>query len=401
MMKKITQNLTNLKAWQSTIFAFMFLFSLTINSQEVGQEYLGNPTINTTETSPETGSIVTSGNFSGETNAGSWGFGQQGSYAPTSGNNGDCYSEDRQFKMFKKNGEGGLQYITQTITALPAGNYDWSYWNRWAANGGTFPSWSAEGDQTPKFVILTDDDGDGTWTSVQDNVSTEPTDAAWYQESGTWTNDQARDVQIKLTKMGGADSSALTNLAFLWFLDNASFAYASAAQATEPTEAAPTPPAREAGDVVSIFSDAYTDVTLTELPTSWSDVTTFEATTVASDNVWKLSGLEFLGMVTNYDTGIDVSTMEMLHIDYWVPTGVENELLIKIVNTIDGGEDIESLGTTVSGSWQSIDIDMTGFVGNLANTEKITQILIDAVERAETVFVDNFYFYKAATLAIG
>ncbi|CAI8172189.1 MAG: Uncharacterised protein [Polaribacter sp. SA4-10] len=171
----------------------------------------------------------------------------------------------------------------------------------------------------------------------------------------------------------------------------------TAAQATEPTEAAPTPPAREAGDVVSIFSDAYTDVTLTELPTSWSDVTTFEATTVASDNVWKLSGLEFLGMVTNYDTGIDVSTMEMLHIDYWVPTGVENELLIKIVNTIDGGEDIESLGTTVSGSWQSIDIDMTGFVGNLANTEKITQILIDAVNRADTVFVDNFYFYKAPT----
>jgi len=42
-MKKITQNLTNLKAWQSTIFAFMFLFSLTINAQEVGQEYLGNP----------------------------------------------------------------------------------------------------------------------------------------------------------------------------------------------------------------------------------------------------------------------------------------------------------------------------------------------------------------------
>ena len=231
MMKKITQNLTNLKAWQSTIFAFMFLFSLTINSQEVGQEYLGNPTINTTETSPETGSNVTSGNFSGDTNAGSWGFGQQGSYAPTSGNNGDCYSEDRQFKMFKKNGEGGLQYITQTITALPAGNYDWSYWNRWAANGGTFPSWSAEGDQTPKFVILTDDDGDGTWTSVQDNVSTEPTDAAWYQESGTWTNDQARDVKIKFTKTGGADSSALTNLAFLWFLDNASFAYAGGATA--------------------------------------------------------------------------------------------------------------------------------------------------------------------------
>ena len=232
-MKKITQNLTNLKAWQSTIFAFLFLFSLTINAQEVGQEYIGNPDINTTETSPETGSNVTSGNFSGATNAGSWGFGQQGSYAPCGATPG-CYSADRMFKMFKKNGENGQQYITQTITALPAGNYDWSYWNRWGANGGVFPTWSADGDETPKFVILTDDDGDGTWTSVQENenVSTEPTGSTWYQESGTYTNDIARDVKIKFTKTGGADSSALTNLAHLWYLDNASLAYASALEAT-------------------------------------------------------------------------------------------------------------------------------------------------------------------------
>ena len=178
-------------------------------------------------------------------------------------------------------------------------------------------------------------------------------------------------------------------------LDNFSLVNLGEASVTDPTEAAPTPPARETEDVVSLFSDAYTDVTLTELPTDWSDVTTFEATTVAGDNVWKLSGLEFLGMVTNYDTGIDVSSMEKLHIDYWVPEGVNNELIVKIVNTIDGGEDIESLGTTVSGSWQSIDLDMAGFDGgNLANTEKITQILFDAVERATTVYVDNFYFYR-------
>jgi hypothetical protein len=42
-MKKITQNLTNVKTWQSIVFAFMFLFSLTINSQTVGEEFLANP----------------------------------------------------------------------------------------------------------------------------------------------------------------------------------------------------------------------------------------------------------------------------------------------------------------------------------------------------------------------
>ena len=162
-----------------------------------------------------------------------------------------------------------------------------------------------------------------------------------------------------------------------------------------PIVAAANPPNRVAADVISIFSDAYTDVILEELPTSWSS-SGFEPTTVASDNIWKLTNLDFVGMVTNYTNGIDVSSMEKLHIDYWVPDGTTNELLVKIVNTIDGGEDIESLGTTVGGSWQSIDIDMTGFDGgDLTNKEKITQILIDSEGTAGVVYIDNFYFYKA------
>lgn len=164
-----------------------------------------------------------------------------------------------------------------------------------------------------------------------------------------------------------------------------------------PLDSAPTPPSREAGDVVSIFSDAYTDVTLTELPTDWSSAI-FNTATVDGNNVWQLSNLDFLGMVTNYGTGEDLASMETMHIDYWVPSGATNELLVKIVNTIDGGEAVQSLGTTASGSWQSIELDMTGFDdGDLANKNKITQLLIDSDGVSETVFIDNFYFYKTAS----
>ena len=164
-----------------------------------------------------------------------------------------------------------------------------------------------------------------------------------------------------------------------------------------PTQSAPTPQARQPEDVVSVFSDAYSNVTLDELPTSWSS-SEFLATTIESNNVWQLSNLDFIGMVTNYAEGINLSQMETMHIDYWVPDGVSNELLVKIVNTIDGGEDIESLGATISGSWQSIDIEMTGFDGgDLSNKEKITQILIDSDGVASTVYIDNFYFYKEPT----
>ena len=162
-----------------------------------------------------------------------------------------------------------------------------------------------------------------------------------------------------------------------------------------PTLTAPIPPTRMASDVVSIFSDAYDDVTLDELPTTWSS-SGFEATTINNNNVWKLTNLDFIGMVTNYASGIDLGGMETLHIDYWVPSGTTNELFVKLVNTVDGGEDIESLGPTVSGSWQSIDIDMSGFDGgNLANKSKITQLLIDSDGVAGVVYIDNFYFYKA------
>ena len=164
-----------------------------------------------------------------------------------------------------------------------------------------------------------------------------------------------------------------------------------------PLSSAPTPPNRNDVDVVSIFSDVYTDETLNELPTIWSS-TNFEEANIDSDNIWKLTSLDFLGIVTNYDTGIDLSEMEKMHIDYWVPEGTTNELFVKIVNTVDGGEDIESLGATTGGSWQSIELDITAFDGgDLANKEKITQILIDSDGETPVAYIDNFYFYREST----
>ena len=178
-----------------------------------------------------------------------------------------------------------------------------------------------------------------------------------YQNAGTY------DIMVEAK--GGAIATTKYEMSF------------EVTEILAPIVAAPAPPSRSAADVVSIFSDAYTNVTLSELPTTWS-AGGFEAINLNNDNIWKLTNLDFIGMVSNYATGIDLSAMEKMHIDYWVPEGVTNELLVKIVNTVDGGEDIESLGTTVSGTWQSIDIDMAGFDGgNLSNKEKITQILID------------------------
>ena len=173
------------------------------------------------------------------------------------------------------------------------------------------------------------------------------------------------------------------------FIDNFYF-YKTPIVVSDPVVAAPTPPARAAADVVSIFSNAYTNVTLEELPTSWSQFTAFTPVQIQTNDTWKITGCDFVGMVTNYAAGINLSAMETMHIDYWTPDN--NPIGVKIVNTVDGGEALAPLGTTVTGAWQSIDVPMSAFAA-LGNKTKITQLLIDPVTPSK-IYIDNFYFYK-------
>lgn len=209
--------------WCNSIIALTFLFSLTISSQEVGQEYLVNPGINTTNvttsSTPETG-VDGSGNF--PANLGGWGSGNNGAYATANTTtNGDCHSADRMFKMFKVGGSAG-QYVTQTVT-LPAGNFNWSFWTKW----GALVSWDNDGDSTPKFTILTNDDNDASWEEVETVITTQPTTVdTWVQQTGTYANDIERQVRIKFSKYGGT-SEAPSNLNQLMFIDDVSLNYAS------------------------------------------------------------------------------------------------------------------------------------------------------------------------------
>ncbi|MDB4037113.1 T9SS type A sorting domain-containing protein [Polaribacter sp.] len=187
----------------------------------VGEEYLTNPNINTTATSTDTG-VDGSGNM--PANLGGWGSGANGSYAPTSAANGNCHSEDRMFKFFAKNDA----YVNQTVT-LPAGTYDWSFWTRWAA----LVTWDAEGDVKPKFTIMTDDDGDGSWTAVQTTITTQPTAVnSWVQQTGTYSNDISRQVRIKFSKSGGTTAEP-TNLQELMYIDDVSLIFASTLSVSE------------------------------------------------------------------------------------------------------------------------------------------------------------------------
>jgi hypothetical protein len=168
---------------------------------------------------------------------------------------------------------------------------------------------------------------------------------------------------------------------------------------TEPNTAAPTPTQNES-DVISLFSDSYTDVTVDTWRTEWS-VAELEDLTIAGSAVKKYSALDFAGIVTEANT-IDAAGMTHVHMDIW---SADFTLLgIKLVDFgadggFDGGDDVEhqvDISTPNQGEWVSLDIPFSDFT-NLTTRGHLAQyILVGQPTGATTVYIDNFYFYNDA-----
>jgi hypothetical protein len=168
---------------------------------------------------------------------------------------------------------------------------------------------------------------------------------------------------------------------------------------TAPTAAAPVPTQAEA-DVISLFSDAYTDVAVDTWRTDWS-VATLTDTDVAGDAVKLYTELNFVGIET-VASQIDASGMTHFSIDVWTPDATQ--IRIKLVDfgadgAFDGGDDTEhevTYDNPAQGQWISYDIPLTDFV-NLTNRNNIAQLIISGLPAgAATLYVDNVYFYSEA-----
>src|SRR5690606_22522361 len=81
-----------------------------------------------------------------------------------------------------------------------------------------------------------------------------------------------------------------------------------------PTDAAPTPTV-DGSQVISIFSDAFTNVEGTDFNPNWGQTTQVTPEVIAGDNVFKLANLNYQGIALG--SSLDVSEKTMLHIDYW------------------------------------------------------------------------------------
>ena len=164
-----------------------------------------------------------------------------------------------------------------------------------------------------------------------------------------------------------------------------------------PSMAAPTP-TFAAADVISLFSDAYSDVPVDIFRTEWS-MATLTDTSIAGNAAKIYSALDFVGIETA-NNQIDASGMTHFHIDVWTPNATL--FAIKMVDfgpngVFDGGDDTEhqiDFANPAQGQWISYDIPLTDFV-DLTNRANIAQyVLVGQPTGSSKIYVDNIYFRK-------
>lgn len=183
------------------------------------------------------------------------------------------------------------------------------------------------------------------------------------------------------------------------YFDNITFSAKVGGGATEPTVAATTP-TRDATKVISLFSNAYTNVAVNTWRADWSSAT-FADVTIAGNATKKYTGLDVVGIEATGANSINANSMLYFHVDAWTPN--ITELRIKLVdfgadNAYGGGDDKEQelKYTPKLGDWNSYEIPLTDFTG-LTTKGHISQIIFGGTPvGSSTLYIDNVYFHSVA-----
>jgi hypothetical protein len=164
----------------------------------------------------------------------------------------------------------------------------------------------------------------------------------------------------------------------------------------QPTNAPTTPPARNAGDVISLFSDAYTNVAGTIWFPNWGQSTVVTDEVIAGNNVKKYATLNYQGIqFQDPIVPVNAASMTHLHVDIWTPNCTAFDVFL--INTTPATvEHAYTITPTLSG-WNSIDIPLTAFTSSapVIALNNIGQFkLVGTPFGSSTVWLDNLYFWK-------
>lgn len=171
--------------------------------------------------------------------------------------------------------------------------------------------------------------------------------------------------------------------------------------------AAPTPPTRNQADVISVFSNAYTNIPVDFYNGFFAP---FQTTlggadlTIGGDNIIQYTNLNFVATEFKNPT-VNVSQMTHLHVDILIRETINSDDFIAIElgdfgpnGAFGGGDDSSSRvrfesGALTSNQWISLDIPLSSF-STLTSRSNMAQIFFISDATISTLLVDNMYFYK-------
>lgn len=168
--------------------------------------------------------------------------------------------------------------------------------------------------------------------------------------------------------------------------------------------AAPTP-TRNQANVISVFSDAYTNVPVDYYNGFFAP---FQTTlggapplNIAGDQIIQYTNLNFVGIGTFLDVSpLNLDSMSHIHVDINVQESVDpgDFIRLQILNGVQTDNEISGSFTISSSelsenNWASFDIPLSSFSGlNTRNQVGLLFFISDAT--ISNIFVDNIYYYN-------
>jgi len=267
----------------------------------------------------------------------------------------------------------GVEFVANTINATNMTHFHIDMWTPDAVTAAK------------SFKVLLVDFGANNAYGGGDDLSHELTFKAPVITSQNWVG-----IDVPLSSFTGLTKRA--NLAQLVlsgdfpnvYIDNVYFYKSNGGTggATSPTSPAPLP-SYPAADVISIFSDQYTNVAGTNFNPNWGQATVVTEISLQNNKALKYAGLNYQG--TQFGSNQNVSVMQFLHLDLWTANSTE----LKIFLISPGPVETPYTLTVPTSGWSKIDIPLTSFAPvNLADVFQIK------MEGNGDVFLDNILFRK-------
>ncbi len=265
----------------------------------------------------------------------------------------------------------GIEFVSNTVNATNMTHFHLDIWT------------PDEVTAAKAFKVLLVDFGPNNSFGGGDDSSHELTFRAPLITSGNWVGiDVPLTAFSGLTRRGNLAQLVLSGDFPNVYIDNVYFYKSGGGGPTAPTTAAPVP-VYPATNVISIFSDQYTNVAGINLNPNWGQATKVTEISIQNNKTLKYEGLNYQG--TEFGSNQNVSSFQFLHLDFWTANSTE----LKIFLISPGPVETPFTLTVPTTGWNSIDIPLTAF-----SPVKLNEVFQIKMEGNGDIYLDNILFRK-------